>query len=149
MPLVCANSPQDLLLELEVPFASPAGLSLWLLGRLLGQVLLQSLLCTPPLVYFCRTGLCAFTSTLNCSICNSKSILSPNSPLTPKGLVTQVEDCNKLPQTQCLKQNNVILLQIRRSEIQNQFHWAEVQHWQGWFLLEAPRENPPLVLFSS
>lgn len=120
-------------MELEVPFASPAGLSLWLLGRLLGQVLLQSLLCTPPLVDFCRTGLCVFTSTLNCSICDSQSILSPNSPLTPKGLVTQVEGCDKLPQSQCLRQDNVIVLEIQRSEIQYQFHWAEVQHPQGWF----------------
>ena len=75
---------------------SPINLSCWLslqlLGRHLGQVLLQALLCTPPLVYFCRTGLCASSSTLNWSISNSRSILSPNPPLTPKRLVSQVED---------------------------------------------------------
>ena len=54
--------------------------------------------------------------------------------------------CNKLPQTEWFKQHKFILLLFRRSEVQNQFHWAKSGFfWSLWGENLFPRLIHPLL----
>lgn len=53
--------------------------------------------------------------------------------------------CSQLPQKEWLKKNKkhtCITLQFQGSEIKHPSYWAKANILQGWFLLEAPGENP-------
>lgn len=55
--------------------------------------------------------------------------------------------CNKSPRSECLKQDDFILLQFWKSQVHSQSHWANVKVLAGPVPPEAPGESSSACLF--